>query len=191
MTTPAQQAALEQPHTSTAYFAEFDFSGGTIRVCNFNQTYTWGGYDWTGLGTLGGIDAIQESDSLTPQALNFTLNIANPSVLSLGVGAVEDYRGLPAKLYHCPLDDSFRLIDTPEICWSGTMDQMSVGVGADGTGQIVLKCETSAYGLKRRPTMRVNAAQQKKLHPSDTGFDYLTNLIASPTLWLSVKFQRK
>jgi hypothetical protein len=44
--------------------------------------------------------------------------------------------------------------------------------------------------LKRQPALRLNAAQQKKRYPTDTGFDYLTDLIANPQVWLSKKFQR-
>jgi hypothetical protein len=191
MTTENQQAALAKAHVDTAFFAEFRFDSGTVRVSNFNQTVTWGGYDWTGIGSLGGISAIQESDSLTPQGLSFTLNVADPSLLALAVGPVEDYRGRRAKLYRCPLNENLQLIDTPEICWSGLMDMMSIGIGESGEGQISLKCESSAFGLKRRPILRINSAQQKKKYPNDTGLDYLTSLISAPTLWLSIKFQRQ
>lgn len=191
MTTEAQQAALEKAHVDTAYFAELAFSGGTLRLSNLGTAVTWGGYEWQALGSLGSIDAIQESDSLTPQALNFTLSVADSSLLALAIGPVEEYRGLAAKLYRCPLNSSSTLIDTPELCWRGIMDMMSVGVGDDGAGQIVLKCETSSYGLKRRPALRMNAAQQKKRHPNDTSFNRLNDLIAKPALWLTVKFQRQ
>jgi hypothetical protein len=67
----------------------------------------------------------------------------------------------------------------------------TVVVGVDGEqGKAILKCETSAYGLKRRPSLRLNAAQQKQKYPTDTGLDYLTDLIANPQLWLSKKFQQ-
>ena len=69
------------------------------------------------------------------------------------------------------------------------MDLMAVAVEGE-EGKVTLKCETSAYGLKRVPALRLNAAQHKKRHPNDTGLDYLTDLIASPTVWLSQKFQR-
>ena len=126
---------------------------------------------------------------VTSSALNFTLNIAQSGWLAESIGAVEDYRGKPAKMYFCPLDEQFRLVDTPERCWAGIMDTIVVGINNE-VGQAILKCETSAYGLKRRPSMRMNAAQQKQVYPTDTGFDYLTGLIANPQLWLSKKFQQ-
>jgi hypothetical protein len=110
MTTVAQQTALEKAVVRVAYFAEFSFASGTLRACNINQTVTWGGFTWSGLGQLGGISAVEESDGLNSSALNFTLNVAQPSLLAEGAGAVEDYRGKPAKLYMCPLDESYQLI---------------------------------------------------------------------------------
>jgi hypothetical protein len=45
--------------------------------------------------------------------------------------------------------------------------------------------------LKRRPAFRLNAAQHKKDNPTDTGLDYLVDLLANPQTWLSARFQRK
>lgn len=50
--TAGQQAELEKAATRTAYFVEFQFVSATVRLCSFNQTITWGGYDWLGLGAL-------------------------------------------------------------------------------------------------------------------------------------------
>lgn len=189
MPTSPQQTALEKQKVNIAWFVELHFADGTVRLCSYTQTFNWGGFDWIGLGSLGKISPIDESAGVGATAMIFGLNIAQTSILALAVGSVENYRGRDAKLYFCPLDDNGALIDTPEICWRGMMDCVSVGI--DGVeGQIALKCETSAYGLKRRPSMRLNAAQQRQRHPGDSGFDFLADLIARPSLWLSKKFQQ-
>lgn len=183
-----QQTALEQPSVSVAYFVEFQFASATLRVNTANQVMTWGGYDWIGLGSMGTISSVEESEGLEPKSMTFTLNAAQQSILAIGVGTVENYRGLPVKMYFCPLNTDFTLLGTPELCWRGIMDQMGVGINGED-GSIALKCETSAYGLKRRQILRMNAAQQKLKHPTDTGFDYLNSLISQPALWLSRRFQ--
>lgn len=184
-----QQTALEQPVARLAYFAEFQFLSATSRISSLGQTVTWGGYDWLGTGGLIGISQAEESEGVTSKPLNFQINGAQASWLALAVGSTEEYRGRPAKLYMCPLDNGFTLIDTPVLCWNGTMDSIVAGLGAGGEGQITLKCETAAFGLKRRPSLRMNAAQQKEKYPADTGFDYLNTLVAEPQTWLSVRFQ--
>jgi hypothetical protein len=189
MTTSAQQAELEKPVTRVAYFVELHFATHTARFCTFNQSFEWGGNTWVGLGSLASISAVEESDGLEARSLTFGMNAADTSLLALAAGDVEEYRGRSAKMYFCPLDENFRLIDSPELCWRGSMDSVSVDLNGDA-GQVMLKCETSAYGLKRTSGLRMNAAQHAKRHPGDTGFDFLTDLIANPQLWLSKKFQR-
>ena len=132
---------------------------------------------------------MEESEGTESKSLTFTLNLAQASYLSLAVGNVEEYRGKAAKMYFAPLDESFQLIGTPVLCWRGIMDTMAVSIEGQ-EGSIQLKCETSAYGLKRQPGLRLNAAQQKQRYPTDTGFDYLTDLIANPVVWTSKKFLR-
>lgn len=190
MPTGPQQTELEKPVTRTAYFGEFAFLSGTLYLSSWNVTLPWGGHDWLGLGQIVDVSSVDESDSLEARNLTFALNIAQPSVLALAIGDVMQYRGRDARLYYCPLDVNFRLVDTPELCWRGYMDTMSVGVEGE-EGKIALMCETSARGLRRKSSLRLNAAQQKKAFPTDTGLDYLTDLIAHPQLWLTKRFQER
>lgn len=189
MTTALQQTELEKPVTRTVWFVELAFQAGTLYASTAGNTLTWGGHDWVGMGGIGGISAVEETSGLASSPVDLTMDATSSSLRALAVGSVEAYRGRSAKIYFCPLDEQFRLIDTPELCWRGTMGMMTLGVEGEA-GRIQLKCETSAYGLKRRPSLRLNAAQQKKRYPTDTGLDYLTNLIAQPQLWLSKRFQQ-
>lgn len=189
MTTTAQNTALAQPLVRVVYFAQFEFFSNTSRLSTANFPITWGGYDWAGVGSIGSIGTVEESDGLEAKSLTFSINAAQPAWLALAIGDVGEYRGRNAKLYMCPLSESFQLIDTPVLCWSGIMDTVMVNIDGD-SGGIQLKCETAAYGLKRRPSFRLNAAQHRKDNPTDSGLDYLTDLIANPQTWLSQKFQR-
>lgn len=196
MTTGLQQTELEKPVTRTVYFGEFHFLSGTQFLSSWNVNYTWNSQLWLGFGTICGISSVDESESLDARSLTFTLNVAQVSILPLALGNVSEYRGRDARLYYCPLDENYRLVDTPELCWRGYMDTMTVGVegdpeGGEPEGKIALLCETSARGLRRKSSLRLNAAQQKKRHPSDTGLDYLTDLIAHPQLWLTKRFQER
>ena len=184
-----QQTSLEQALVRIVYFFEMQFAGGTQYVSSLGQDLDWGGHTWSGLGGYGGMSQSEEADGVAPKSITLTLNAAQPAWLALAVGAVEDYRGLPIRIYMCPLDDGFSLIDTPQLCWAGTMDFMQIPVAKDGRASISLRCETAALGMKRHAPMRMNAGQQKQRYPTDTGFDFLPDLIAKPQLWLSRKFQ--
>lgn len=192
--TSGQQDELEKPVTRIAYFVKFEFLTATVYLSSLQQTVTWGGHDWIGLGGIGGITPVDQKTGTASQALTFQLNMAASDLLAVGVGAVEEYRGRGATLYFCPLGEAFTLVDTPVVCWRGTMDTMVSSIEGgreDAKGTISLKCETSAYGLKRRSNLRMNAAQQKQRYPNDTGFDFQTALIANPGTWISVRFQRR
>jgi hypothetical protein len=189
MTTLDQQAALEKASVPLAYFVAMYFRNSTQRVCNFNKTFSWGGFDWLGLGDLGSISEIKASEKVEPNPVLLTLNIAKPEWLALGIGPVEEYRGLPVKIYQCPLNPDYTLIDTPMLSWDGDMDV--VAASADGeSGQLQMRCEPHSKKLRRRNVLRVNAAQQKLIYPTDTGFDYQADLLANPQTWLSRRFQQ-
>ena len=183
-----QQTALEGPAIKTVYFAQFDFLSASVYVCSANIGISWGGHDWIGLGGVGGISSITSTEGTESQAVNFVLNIAQQQYLAMAVGEVSQYRGLPATLYFCPLDEELQLISTPQIAWKGFMDSLAISIeGEEGT--INLKCETSVHGLRKPSWLRLNAARQKYKDPRDTGFDYLVDLIARPHIWMSKKFQ--
>lgn len=191
-----QQLELEKAVTRIAYFIEFQFLTATSRVCSLGQTVTWGGYDWLGFGSVGSISPIDESQGTAASSLTFTLNIAQLELLSIATGNTNEYRGRNAVLYFCPLDENFRLVGTPVRCWGGKMDTMTAGIQGqreESTGSISLKCETSAYGLKRKSNLRLNAAQQTQRYPADTGLDYLTDLLGNPdgNVWLTKRFQQR
>jgi hypothetical protein len=189
-----QQAALEDRHIRFVFFAEFFFTSGTARVSTLNIPCSWGGHNWMGLGTLGDISAIDQEQGTASQELTFKLSLPNTDWLALAVGPVEEYRGNDARLYFCPLNENFQLIDTPVRCWSGTMNQMPssiTGKRSNPVGTIELKCETSAYGLKRPSALRLNAAQQKLKYPNDTSMDRLVNMVGKQTPWLTIRYQRR
>jgi hypothetical protein len=190
-----QQAAVEQPTVYVAYFVELQFSGGTVRVCSYSQPYTWGGFTWAGLGSVGSISQIQEDTEFGSNNIMLTLNISDPSVLALAVASPDTYRGKIAKIYFAPLNSDGTLIGTPVVHWRGTMDKMQSSISGNGEGRITIVCETSSFPLKRRIPLRLNAEQQKQrmVHlgmTTDTGFDYLIDLLARPIPWLSKTFQK-
>jgi hypothetical protein len=187
--TPDQQDAAELPVVPWAYFVEMQFASATVRVCNFNKDFEWGGFTWRGLGSLGSISEIKSSEKIEPNPVTLSLNLAQPEWLALGVGPVEEYRGLPVIIYQCPLDPQHRLIDLPAVAWAGEMDVVSASVEADGGASLQMRCEPAAKRLRRRVPLRVNPIQQRQRFPGDSGLDYLPDLLATPQTWLSIRFQ--
>lgn len=185
---PEQQTATEKAVVRVVYFLELQFQGGTSRLCSFNQTITWGGYDWSGFGQVLKLGQVSEGEGAEARAITVSITAAQAEWLAVAVGPVEEYRGRPFKLYMAPLDEGYKLIGTPALAWRGTMDAVTIGIQGN-EGGVEIKCETAANALRRRPVLRMNAAQHKRRYPGETGFDYLTDLITNPQLWLSKRFQ--
>lgn len=184
-----QQAANEKANIRTAYFLELQFAGGTSYLCSFDRSYTWGGHTWSGLGQIMALSPVENSEGTKPNPLRITLAV-EPAWLAKAVGPVEEYRGKKSLMYVCPLDDNYRLIGTPQLAWRGKMDTVVIGI--DGpAGSIVIGCETAVLGLRRRSSLRLNAAQHKARYPGETGFDYLVDLLANPQTWISKKFMAR
>lgn len=183
-----QQTALESRHFGMAVFAYLGFSSGAVRVTSWNHDLTWGGYTWTGLGSLASIEQVKESEKLESQSVDLSLSAANASILALALGEAEVYRGQVATLYVCPLQDGV-LIDTPIVCWNGFMDTMAINYSQDGSGIISVRCKPTTDRLSRPSGLRANAEQQKLILSTDLGFEYQADLINHPQVWLSKKFQ--
>lgn len=188
MTTTAQANALAASHVYLVYFVKMQFRSSTQYVSTSNVNHTWGGHTWLGMGAVGSISEVSSTESMDTSSVTLALNAAELTWLSLALGDAAEYQNLPVTIYMCPMLDTLELIDTPEPCWEGLMDTLNVGVSNE-QGSLQLKCESTAYSLKRLPVFRLNKAQWNKTHPTDKGLDYLEALISDPVVWLSKKFQ--
>ena len=187
--TTLQDDAVSSGFVNIVYFVEFQFKSATVYLSSANFNIDWGGKTWLGFGEIGTISSVDSTEGMETSSVNFTLNIAQLELLAIALGDVEEYRGLPAKLYMCPLTNNYQLIDTPVLIWKGLMDTMAAGISGE-EGSITLKCESSAYQLKRQQSFRLNANQWKRYHPNDKGLDYIEDLMANKFTWLSVRFQQ-
>lgn len=187
--TVAQETALAKQHVFLAYFIRFDFASGSQYISTLNINLDWDGHTWLGFGSVGAIGDVETTEGMETSSLTFTLNAAQLEWLALAVGNVEEYRGKTARMWMVPLTESLQMIDTPVVVWSGIMDTMAIAIDGE-EGALRLKCETSAYGLKRRPVYRLNDPIYRALHPNNPSLQYLNDLIANPITWLSRTFQK-
>jgi hypothetical protein len=182
-----QQTAFSSAYFSAAYFAEFQFTTGTARFTSWNTSLDWGGYTWTGAGTMGSVTPVKQSEKLQSMALDFTLTVADPAVIAAALSEAETYRNKPVYLYTAPMNDG-AILGTPILTWQGVMDQMSLSLETSG-GSVSLRCLPAADKMSVAQNLRINDATQKAAYPSSRGFEYQSGLIADPHLWLSKDFQ--
>jgi hypothetical protein len=142
------------------------------------------------LGVLGDIEAVTATSNTDARPIALTLTVANATYFSLANGNIDTYRGRPCRIYYAVMDTSCtQILPDPRLVWFGVMDVVANKIGEDGKGAVTLKCEPHSISINRKNTKRVSHQQQLKEYPGDMFYEFLEDLIAKPTLWLSKKFQ--
>lgn len=179
---PANVAtALAQQHVSIVTFAKLEFPSGTVYVHNSLGTYTWGGQDWLGVGSLGSISQVEEGIDVSPYAITLTLSGLDATMS--GAALTEDYFMRPVTIYMGVLDSDDSLLANPTPIWSGFMDQMNLSVGSEGGDaiQLIAESELSRFDVSRN-LMYTNAAQQER-YSGDLFFSHIHKVQGAKFNW--------
>ena len=150
-------------------FVDLDIPGDRLRLHDNVGTITWGGYDWTGLGQYGGIEAVSESLEVIAQPVRLTLSGVEAQYITDAM--TTQYHGQAVTVYIGMFSTStMALVDTPEEDWSGFMDVMKIELD-QGSAVIRLDCE---HRLRRQPfAVRYTDEDQRRLYAGDIFFDKL------------------
>lgn len=83
--TEAFASALAQPNVQCAMLVEGEFASGTIHIWTGLGALDWNGQSWTGLGTLIGVDPIEETDDVKASGIAISLSGVPASQISLAL----------------------------------------------------------------------------------------------------------
>lgn len=168
-TSSSNQTAAAERTVVLVTFAHLEIPGDELRLCDAPVTVTWGGFDWSGVGGHGGVEAVSESIELIAQPVKMTLSGVDAQYITDAMTA--QYHGQPVTLYIGLMNVSTHaLIDTPEEIWSGFMDVMHIQV-EKGKATITVDCE---HRLRRQPvTARYTDEDQRELYSGDRFFAFL------------------
>ncbi|WP_183025673.1 hypothetical protein [Variovorax sp. UMC13] len=163
---------------------------GTPRYTTWPMNVEARGHTWQGVGNLGSIGEVHESEDGAEEKLNLTLSAVDLGTRALALGDPNDYQDRPMRLYVAMVNvNTYQLSGEPVMRFAGVMDTLDVG--RDGTsGTITLKCRTASYDRRNNPSaLRMNNAQHQARHPGERGFEYLTSLIGNQAVWVSKRLQ--
>jgi len=171
------------------YLVELDFASGTMYLTNWGVDVVVGAQTYTGLGSLGSVGSIKESEDGSSQAVDLELSQVNITLLALALGNVTEYQDRAARIYLALTDTSLALSGSPVLRFAGVMDTVSVKRDND-SGKIVLRCTSGGADVRTNPAaLRLNDAQHQARYPGELFYQYTNDLIAKPKRWLSVRFQ--
>jgi hypothetical protein len=156
-----------------------DFTSGMVRVHDGIGSISWGGNTYDGVGTLGGVEQVDESVDVIARPLSLTLSGVETSLVSTAM--TETYQNRTVTIYLGFLDETTNaVIDTPEVSWEGRMNQMSIS-SSEGGAVIKLSCE---HRLRREKRIaRYTNEDQQLLHSGDRFFDLVTNIKGFVSKW--------
>lgn len=178
--TPAVESAVAAGHVPAIVLVEMDFPSGFLRVNNSPVTFAWNGYDWLGLGNLGGIDAISEGASLEARGLAFRLSGVPTANVAIAMG--QNYQGRACKVWFAPLDaDTHAILADPVLVFWGRLDVMTIELGETAT--ITVTAESRLADWARPRVRRYNHDDQQIDYPGDKGFEFVTSIVDKELRW--------
>lgn len=177
----SQQAYSERDTFALRQLANIGVTSGTIYACTgYRYLYAMGN-TYTPVGILGGVEPIQEESDPYPRGLKLWLAAVDSSDLYEPLR--EDMFNRQVNLYEVFLDpDTFALTNTPELRWSGTINEVEIRFNDSERGTYY---EVSAETELRRSPLRAyfNKETLALTYSGDTFYDYMHLIPTQKTMW--------
>lgn len=181
--------ALTQPTVGLVLFVELVFDAGPMRLCSAPYSIEWNGFTWTGLGNLGTVEEVRESETGEVTGLAFVLSGVPSSIIAIALG--ETYQRRVVNLYVGFLDlPSHGILPDPVLEWSGLIDTMAV-IDDNDNATIRVTAENELYDFERPAPLYWTDEDQRKLYPDDTGLRFSKQLNDRPLIWPAAEFWRR
>lgn len=198
--------ALAQPEVQPFYAVEFSFDSGTIRFWTGYGDREIAGQTYIGTGNLLTISGMEEAADMSAKSSTVSMSGIPGALVSLALQ--EPYQNRPCRiLFGCSVaagsdwilssgfwsdlgfwrdeavwtDDGTQLYNSVDV-FSGFMDKMSIDDGGD-TATITLSVESKWVKLDRVNARRYTSESQKSRYPTDTFFDYVSDLQDKDIAW--------
>ena len=176
----ANIAAAKSGHVRPVNFVQLGFDSGTIYIHDSIGTFTWGGEDWLGVGTMGAINTVREGETVNPYKLEMNLSGLD-SALATEALTLNPY-GRELILYIGFLDADEQLVADPDEMWSGTIQQMNLSAGQNNNCVII--AESDLIKLKKNNGLLFTDKAQQDRFTGDVIFEYQPQIKDAKPVWL-------
>ncbi len=171
--TSGVQTAIVADQVSPILFFEGEFASGTIRAWSGIGDLVWNSVTWSGVGSLGGISAIQESEDIQANGITVSLTGIPSSLIALTLGDV--IQGKKGRIYFGFLDNSGNVIVNPVLMFEGRLDIPSIQEDGE-TSTIQITYESRLIELQKAKQSLYTNEDQKLRFAGDLGFEFLPAL---------------
>lgn len=166
--TAGSNSAAQASHVRMALLADLDFSAGNVYVSNADRTIVYDGNSYLGTGQFGTLSNVEESSILSASRVTLTLSGIDTALIATAL--TEHYQGRGATIYAAFFDSSYALIADPVVIFKGTMDNMNVKIGSDGT--IGLSIISRLDDWQKAKVRRYNNEDQQSAYTGDKGLEF-------------------
>lgn len=177
--TTALLNALNVEVAQPFYAVEMLFDGGAVRLWTGYGDRTIDGQTYLGSGNLLAISDLEEAADLSAKGATVTLSGISSSIISMALQ--EPYQGRRARIL---LGDATLDTSTTNFLevFSGYMDVMTISHSGD-KANVQLSIESKLISLQRPNIRRYTSENHKLRNPTDTFFDWVTELQDKEVAW--------
>ena len=178
--TAAVAEALDASELKPALFFEGAFPSGWVRIWTGTGDIVWEDKVWTGVGTLLGLGALEETSDVVASGTTVSLSGVPPDLVSLAIS--EARQGLPGRIWLALLTEDRQIIADPVQAFSGRLDVTELQ--EDGHScTLTISYESRLIDLGTARSWRYTHENQQVLHPGDRGFEYVTAIQDQEITW--------
>lgn len=160
------------------WLVDLEFVSGWLYLWSGHGEITWNSKTYLGVGDLGTVESVSESDDLRAESVRLTMTGLDPDLLALSLG---DFRQSKTARVHLGFLSEGALVADPYTAFEGLMDVPTIDEGAD-TATITLTCESRLITLQKPRLRRYTDEDQQAEHPGDLGMEYVT-VATGKVLW--------
>jgi hypothetical protein len=120
--------ALDTGYWRPVVFVSIELAETTIRVHSYVGDITWGANTWSGIGTFGSIDVIEEGEQVSPYALTMTLSGIDTTLAPEAIAGGLDQA--PVTIYYGMLDSGAALLADSGTATAGAASTITLQVGS-------------------------------------------------------------
>ena len=162
-----------------AIFFTGTFASGPVFLWTGNQSITWNGHTWLGIGTLGGISPISEGSTVEAKGMTVSLSGIDSTMLSNVL--TEFLLGGACMIYVAGFNGGAIIAD-PMVAFAGRMDAPSIDIDAK-TAKISINCESRLLEMNVAVDRRYTADDQQRDWPGDLGFTFVNAIQEMNIYW--------
>lgn len=162
--------ALSGAQVYLAILAQIQFKSMTSYVWTGSGSLSYGGNTYLGIGSLGKVGPLTETNDRKAGSVTVTLGGIDPTLLNESLTDIQTMA--PATLLLAAFDGNGNLVGTPLTLFAGVVGKPTVQPGAAEIS-ITLNLETRLKQLQRASNRRYTAADQNLYFPGDTFFHWV------------------